>query len=232
MPWHTPSEIRSGFPPIISASLAPLGSCQNDGLSPIPSQSWSGLTPSNSVFPALCASILSSTSLMSSHIANNWQVSLWLPQAPPTLWRTTKRNTKWSLLSPHATRAHAWSISSIGRVGLKLIRPGSPFPTWGTPAVLFGTSMLLILPCHIAFGVFPLLISFSFSAMLGCRLLSLHSHHLIAWKLILRGGGQCCTRSACHGILFTPLFATFLLTMYVMLCKPGCAVSTADMSSV
>ena len=104
------------------------------------------------------------------------------------LQRTTKRNTKWSLLSPHATRAHAWSISSIGRVGLKLIRPGSLFPTWGTPAVLFGTSTLLILPCHIAFGVFPLLISFSFSTMLGYRLLSLRLHRLITWKSILRRG--------------------------------------------
>ena len=32
--------------------------------------------------------------------------------------------------------------------------------------------------------------------------------------------------------LFTPLFATFLLTIYVALCKPGCAVSAADMSLV
>ena len=32
--------------------------------------------------------------------------------------------------------------------------------------------------------------------------------------------------------LFAPLFATFILTVYIMLCKPGCAVSTADTSSV
>ena len=32
--------------------------------------------------------------------------------------------------------------------------------------------------------------------------------------------------------LFVPLFATFILTVYVVLCKPGCAVSAADMSSV
>ena len=32
--------------------------------------------------------------------------------------------------------------------------------------------------------------------------------------------------------LFMLLFATFLLTVYIVLCKPGCAVSTADMSSV
>ena len=32
--------------------------------------------------------------------------------------------------------------------------------------------------------------------------------------------------------LFVPLFATFLLTVYVVLCKPGCAVSAADTSSV
>ena len=32
--------------------------------------------------------------------------------------------------------------------------------------------------------------------------------------------------------LFMPLFATFLLTVYVALCKPGCAVSAADTSSV
>ena len=32
--------------------------------------------------------------------------------------------------------------------------------------------------------------------------------------------------------LFVPLFATFILTVYIMLCKPGCAVSAADTSSV
>ena len=32
--------------------------------------------------------------------------------------------------------------------------------------------------------------------------------------------------------LFMPLFATFLLTVYTVLCKPGCAVSAADTSSV
>ena len=32
--------------------------------------------------------------------------------------------------------------------------------------------------------------------------------------------------------LFTPLLAAMLLTVYVTLCKPGCAISTADMSSV
>ena len=32
--------------------------------------------------------------------------------------------------------------------------------------------------------------------------------------------------------LFMPLFAAFLLTVYVTLCKPGCAVSAADTSSV
>ena len=32
--------------------------------------------------------------------------------------------------------------------------------------------------------------------------------------------------------LFAPLFAAFLLTIYVVLCKPGCAISAADMSSV
>ena len=32
--------------------------------------------------------------------------------------------------------------------------------------------------------------------------------------------------------LFAPLFAAFLLTTYVALCKPGCAVSAADTSSV
>ena len=32
--------------------------------------------------------------------------------------------------------------------------------------------------------------------------------------------------------LFALLFATFLLTVYVALCKPGCAISAADMSSV
>ena len=32
--------------------------------------------------------------------------------------------------------------------------------------------------------------------------------------------------------LFMPLFTTFLLTIYVMLCKPGCAVSAADTSLV
>ena len=32
--------------------------------------------------------------------------------------------------------------------------------------------------------------------------------------------------------LFTPLLAAFLLTVYVTLCKPGCAVSAADTSSV
>ena len=32
--------------------------------------------------------------------------------------------------------------------------------------------------------------------------------------------------------LFTPLFAAFLLTVYIVLCKPGCAISTADTSSV
>ena len=32
--------------------------------------------------------------------------------------------------------------------------------------------------------------------------------------------------------LFAPLFATFLLTVYVVLCKPGCAISAADTSLV
>ena len=32
--------------------------------------------------------------------------------------------------------------------------------------------------------------------------------------------------------LFTPLFATFLPTVYVALCKPGCAISAADTSLV
>ena len=32
--------------------------------------------------------------------------------------------------------------------------------------------------------------------------------------------------------LFAPLFSTFLPTVYIVLCKPGCAVSAADMSSV
>ena len=32
--------------------------------------------------------------------------------------------------------------------------------------------------------------------------------------------------------LFVPLFAAFLLTVYVALCKPGCAISTAAMSPV
>ena len=32
--------------------------------------------------------------------------------------------------------------------------------------------------------------------------------------------------------LFMLLFATFLLTIHVTLCKPGCAISTADTSSV
>ena len=32
--------------------------------------------------------------------------------------------------------------------------------------------------------------------------------------------------------LFAPLFAAFLLTMYVVLCKPGCAISAADTSLV
>ena len=32
--------------------------------------------------------------------------------------------------------------------------------------------------------------------------------------------------------LFVPLFAAVLLTVYIALCKPGCAISTADMSSV
>ena len=32
--------------------------------------------------------------------------------------------------------------------------------------------------------------------------------------------------------LFVPLFAAFSLTVYVTLCKPGCAISAADMSSV
>ena len=32
--------------------------------------------------------------------------------------------------------------------------------------------------------------------------------------------------------LFAPLFAVFLLTVYVALCKPGCAISAADTSSV
>ena len=32
--------------------------------------------------------------------------------------------------------------------------------------------------------------------------------------------------------LFVPLFATLLLTVYITLCKPGYAVSAADMSSV
>ena len=32
--------------------------------------------------------------------------------------------------------------------------------------------------------------------------------------------------------LFAPLFATFLLTMYVALCKPGCAISAVDTSLV
>ena len=31
---------------------------------------------------------------------------------------------------------------------------------------------------------------------------------------------------------FTPLFAAFLLTIYIVLCKPGCAISAADTSSV
>ena len=32
--------------------------------------------------------------------------------------------------------------------------------------------------------------------------------------------------------LFAPLFAAFLLIVYLALCKPGCAVSAADTSSV
>ena len=32
--------------------------------------------------------------------------------------------------------------------------------------------------------------------------------------------------------LFAPLFAAFLLTVYVALCKPGCAISAAETSSV
>ena len=32
--------------------------------------------------------------------------------------------------------------------------------------------------------------------------------------------------------LFMPLFAAFLLTVYIALCKPGCAISTADTSLV
>ena len=32
--------------------------------------------------------------------------------------------------------------------------------------------------------------------------------------------------------LFAPFFAAFLLTVYIALCKPGCAISTADMSLV
>ena len=32
--------------------------------------------------------------------------------------------------------------------------------------------------------------------------------------------------------LFAPLFAAFLLTVYVALCKPGCAISAAVTSSV
>ena len=32
--------------------------------------------------------------------------------------------------------------------------------------------------------------------------------------------------------LFAPLFAAFLLTVYIALCKPGCAISAADTSSV
>ena len=32
--------------------------------------------------------------------------------------------------------------------------------------------------------------------------------------------------------LFVPLFAALLLTVYIVLCKPGCAVSAADTSSV
>ena len=49
----------------------------------------------------------------------------------------------------------------------------------------------------------------------------------------------CCTHSARHGtlflfflFLFLPLTFAFVLTAVAVLCKPGCAVSAADTSSV
>ena len=81
-------------------------------------------------------------------------------------------------------------------------------------------------------------------------LLIIHSRCLLTW----RGRGSVCflnttyllthrfsTFSVAHALptmvvfflfLFAPLFAAFLLTIYVALCKPGCAVSAADTSSV
>ena len=98
------------------------------------------------------------------------------------------RNTKWSLSLTHATKASAWSTSFIGRAGLILTEPGSWFPTWEMLPMLFRTSMPLTLLCRVACRVFPLLISFSFSAMSGHHLPSLRLHCLIAWKSILRRG--------------------------------------------
>ena len=145
---------------------------------------------------------------------------------------------KWSLLWTHGTKAGAWSISFTGRDGPILITPGSLFPTWEMQRLLFATSTPLILPPHAAFAAFLCLISFSYSAMSGRRLLSLCLRHLIAWKSILRRGAVLHTLHPPPAMvlfflfLFLPLTFAFVLTAVAVLCKPGCAVRAADMSSV
>ena len=100
------------------------------------------------------------------------------------------------------------------------------------------TFMPLILPLCATFAVSPPLLSYSCSTMSGRRLLSLHSRRLITWKSILRRGAVLHTLHVLPTMaffflfLFMPLFAAFLLTVYVALCKPGCAISAADTSSV
>ena len=109
----------------------------------------------------------------------------------------------------HATKGSVWSIWCIGKVGLRQIAHGSPFPTWGMPPMLFATSMPPILPLLVACGAFHLLIFSSYSAMSGRRLRSLRSRRLIAWKSILRRGAVLHTLR--HGTLF-PLLV-FALTL-------------------
>ena len=138
----------------------------------------------------------------------------------------------------HGTKASAWSTSFIGRDGLILIATGSRFPTEEMPRLPFVTSTPLILPLLATFMVFLPLTFYSYSTMSDCRLLSLRLRRLITWKSILRRGAVLHIVHAPSAMvffflfLFAPLFAAFLLTVYVALCKPGCAVSAADTSLV
>ena len=178
----------SGCQPTISVSLAPPGSSQNDGLAPIPSQSWLEPTPLNTIFPAQCAFTRSYTFPASNPIVIAFRDSLCLPPAPPQSPRIVRRNTKWSSWWTHGTKASTWSTSFTGRVGPTLTAPGSRFLTWEALWLPFVIFTLLILPLRTVFMAFPPLTFCSCSAMSGHHLLSLHLCHLIAWKSILRRG--------------------------------------------